>query len=465
MSFSSTKDSMACLHEARARGAKVASCPAPPGAGMVLSEMPEGDFTVFWAGPPAAGDPGQVRDLVGHGAASIVRKTGADRLAACRGEMDAALAALDGPPDLSPWIRFFGGAAFSAGRDGSGCWADFGDTTFILPRTLYLDEGDSARLVVILSSGSHSASEEALAQAERVLEHALTPLLPPPPDPIGVSERNTSADLETFGDLVESIRSSIRSGVVDKVVTARRVTLKLSTVPRLSTVLTRLEKDAPNCTRFAFRIGSRTFVSATPELLVERHGLSVRTEALAGTWALGPGSDTEEQAARLLQSSQKDQSEHSYVVQAIAAALSPLASHLDVPPTPGIRRLARMLHLCSPISATLHEPLHVLDLAARLHPTPAVGGLPREDALAWIQSHESAERGWYAAPFGWVDGEGQGKFVVALRSALLHGDRVHLFAGAGIVRDSIPSLEYQETELKLGAMERALGISAAASNP
>jgi salicylate biosynthesis isochorismate synthase len=113
--------------------------------------------------------------------------------------------------------------------------------------------------------------------------------------------------------------------------------------------------------------------------------------------------------------------------------------------------------LRTPISGTLEQPLHLLSLASQLHPTPAVGGLPRESALEWIAEHEQ-DRGWYAAPFGWFDAHGDGELMVALRSALLQPGEAHLFAGAGIVADSQPQAEYDETELKLAGMRCALGI-------
>ncbi len=463
MIFSSVNDSVDALRFAFTRGARIASCPAPVGVGQQLAQMTEGHFTVFWVDPSSCSQAERGTTFVGHGAAHVIQRTGARRLVECRKEMEAVFTELKVPLELERWVRFFGGAAFSSGRDGSGCWADFGDATFVLPQILYVDEGDSAKLIVLLPPGGSWAGSpmdgaaDALGQAKRVLERALlSPVVRSSPS-IGVSEKTTSADLGQFSDLVESIRRSIRSGTVDKVVTARRVTLRLSQSPNISAVLARLERDAPNCVRFAFRIGQRTFVSSTPELLIERQDLAVRTEAVAGTWAFSP--QTKNDAKRELFQSTKDQHEHRYVVQALASALEPVCAKLHVPATPDIKTLARILHLWTPIAGVLHSPEHVVDLVGRLHPTPAVGGLPRQDAVSWIKTHESAERGWYSAPFGWVDSQGEGKFVVALRSALLHDNRVHLFAGAGIVRDSSPYLEYQETELKLGAMERALGIA------
>jgi isochorismate synthase EntC len=115
-----------------------------------------------------------------------------------------------------------------------------------------------------------------------------------------------------------------------------------------------------------------------------------------------------------------------------------------------------VLHLRTPVLAELREPHHVLELVERLHPTPAVGGVPRTEALAWIAEHERRPRGWYAGPVGWFDAAGDGEFSVALRSGLLLGSTAHLYAGGGIVADSDAAGELAETQLKLAALLDAL---------
>lgn len=145
------------------------------------------------------------------------------------------------------------------------------------------------------------------------------------------------------------------------------------------------------------------------------------------------------------------------MVDAIVRRLEPLCSCLHVAPEPRVRELREVLHLHTPIRGTLTRPRHVLELVEGLHPTPAVGGVPTAEALRWIPEHEPDERGWYAAPVGWFDAAGDGEFAVALRSCVLRGREAYLYAGAGIVRDSDPELEYHEMELKKQALLRALG--------
>jgi menaquinone-specific isochorismate synthase len=254
--------------------------------------------------------------------------------------------------------------------------------------------------------------------------------------------------------LVEAIQGEIGRGGFQKIVAARRAVCQLEQAPAPEVVLARLGDIAHTCTRFALRHPGKLFLGATPEWLVRQHGRSVQTEAMAGSRR-----SAEPNAESQLLSSRKDLGEHALVVEEIVGALGPVATHLLVPSQPSVRRLRDILHLYTPIAATLTSDTHVIDLVERLHPTPAVGGTPHQAAQRWIAEHEPDERGWYASPVGWVNAAGDGQFVVALRSALLVDRLAHVFAGAGIVAESDAELEFEETELKLKAMLHALGAS------
>ncbi|HET7504421.1 MAG TPA: isochorismate synthase, partial [Kofleriaceae bacterium] len=216
--------------------------------------------------------------------------------------------------------------------------------------------------------------------------------------------------------------------------------------------------------------GAGALIAATPERLVQRDGELVRCDALAGTRSIHPGAlppdapaTTRDRiiadASLALHASAKERREHELVVQAIRDALAG-GAEVDAPAEPGIRVLRHVIHLHTPFRARLREPVHVLELAGRLHPTPAVGGTPREIAADWIRTREPVARGWYAAPVGWFDLDGNGELAVAIRSGVLAGNRAHLWAGAGIVAGSDPERELAETEIKLRAMLGALGVTA-----
>jgi salicylate biosynthesis isochorismate synthase len=189
----------------------------------------------------------------------------------------------------------------------------------------------------------------------------------------------------------------------------------------------------------------------------------VRTHALAGTIRRGATPDDDRALGAALMVSAKERLEHALVVDAIRAALAPLSRELDVPDQPSLHRLPKLQHLSTPIRATLNAEATLLQVVAALHPTPAVAGHPRAPALDHIRAHEGFDRGWYAAPIGWIDAHGNGDFIVALRSALIAGGACRLFAGCGIVADSEPVNEYQETELKLSGMRAAIRVREAAA--
>jgi len=439
------------LRQALSSGrANVARVSVPAGRALSLVDAEIGSAGVFWEeGAPSAGPP---TTFVGLDTASHLKESGTERFHAMVEAQARVFSELRAEPALVGQLRFFGGSAFTTGRDGSGCWEDFGDSTFVLPRVLYIDRPEGAELLAIDPASAPGGTEHTLAVVAQALAALDAPGGAPVP-PAQVESRRESAGEREFEELVALAQERIRAGRVDKVALARRETLTLSVAPRVGVLLERLRKTAQGATRFAFRIGERTFVGATPECLVKRQDLLVETEALAGTAAK---SDSEARAALL--ASAKDQDEHRYVVEALKSALGPLCRRLDVAPEAVIKELPQLLHLCTPIKGQLERPLHVLELVMRLHPTPAVCGSPTAEALRFIVEHEAAPRGWYAAPFGWADARGNGHFVVGLRSALLHGKNVHLYAGAGIVRGSKPKLEYEETELKLQSIRSALGL-------
>jgi isochorismate synthase EntC len=147
------------------------------------------------------------------------------------------------------------------------------------------------------------------------------------------------------------------------------------------------------------------------------------------------------------------------VVQEILHSLGPVTTELEHPREPLVRELRHLVHLQTPIRGRLNAPLHILRLAERLHPTPAVGGVPTAQAVGWIREHEPHDRGWYAGPIGWFDTSGDGELWVSLRSGVIEGSTAYLYAGGGIVRDSDPEREYDETRLKLASLSSALRVA------
>jgi menaquinone-specific isochorismate synthase len=201
------------------------------------------------------------------------------------------------------------------------------------------------------------------------------------------------------------------------------------------------------------------FVGATPERLFQLRDTVLKTECMAGTVCRGADDAADRSLAKSLLENDKDRLEHACVVEAVLDDLRHLCVHFDAVPEPHVVRLATLQHLSSILTGRLRPGVTVSEVLKRLHPTPAVGGWPRETALALIRGLESQPRGWYAGPVGWIGTEAA-EFAVAIRSALITGTEACAFAGAGIVTGSDPESEWQETEDKLQALAQAVNTSA-----
>ena len=247
----------------------------------------------------------------------------------------------------------------------------------------------------------------------------------------------------------------IRTGGIEKVVLARSRVARAPHGWDVVRAFTALRETYPSCFRFLYWDDSGgVFLGASPERLVSLREGQVRADAVAGTARLG--SADEDAAARALLGDPKERREHEVVVREILAALRAACPDAAAPTEPALLRLRGLAHLRTPITATAMPGTHVLDLVSRLHPTPAVAGTPREEALKLIRVIEARGRGWYAGPIGWMTAGGDGDFAVGIRSAIVRGDRALLYAGAGIVAGSQPDREWDECEAKLASIEDVL---------
>jgi salicylate biosynthesis isochorismate synthase len=367
-------------------------------------------------------------------------------------------------------VRLFGGTAFASEADG-GAWGAFGGGGFVLPRLTVEETGRGVR-------GRFAFDGRTIAENQTLAAGWIEALCAGPGEDTGaavapdreatvgseespVSEGDGSAPVpEDWVRLVETARAEIRGRALRKVVVCRRRTIPVTgprdPVPLLSGLASRNREYV-----FGVRRGDWIFFGASPELLMEKRGDRLRTEALAGTRELDPETDRASaltRAAEELFGSGKDLEEHALVVRGIVEALERIAVRRTLPPWPEVRGLTGLAHLCSAIEADLRPGLSPFEVLAALHPTPAVGGLPREAALRFLSVTESVDRGWYAGPVGWVTPGGDAQIAVGIRSALLGPDRAWLYAGAGIVLASDPVAEYRETEAKLQRLSAALGV-------
>jgi isochorismate synthase len=335
-----------------------------------------------------------------------------------------------------------------------GAWhpEDLPDAVAVLPRLLFLQSGFTHAVSITLpASASETDVMCASADVRRLLQA-------PPGAAGGPVTLDLIPDVSRvqWDDGVNTVLKAVADGRVEKAVLARSVRVVSGRPFEVGTVLRALAERNPRATVFAASHGEVCFLGATPERLVRVQDGVASVDCLAGTIRLaGDAAESDELAAAILRDS-KELHEHEVVLRAIKEALDPVSTSVDAPARPVIRRTADLQHLHTPITAVVKEGVELFDLVERLHPTPAMGGYPREVALKLLSEVESFDRGWYAAPFGWVDAAGNGDFAVAIRSALLKSNEARLYAGSGIVAGSDAAREFEETELKLRAMLWAL---------
>jgi menaquinone-specific isochorismate synthase len=255
-------------------------------------------------------------------------------------------------------------------------------------------------------------------------------------------------------EIIAKAVARIADGAFSKVVLAREVVVEASSDIVVSQVLARLQVLYPSCTVFS----ADGFVGASPELLVSRYGDTVTSHPLAGTIAHSGDADADRRASERLLASAKDREEHGLVVSFVADVLRPFCDSLDVPDAPSIVAMRNVAHLGTLVRGRLRDDPapSALSLALALHPTPAVAGTPTHEAVAYLKSVEGFDRGRYAGAVGWVDGRGDGAFVVGIRCAEIAGRLARLFAGVGVVEGSDPDDELAETQLKLQALLAAV---------
>lgn len=441
---------MATLPEGRLR---LISLPAPVAPLERLWQAWSEADAVLWH-PPAG------NALAGVGRALVLRAEGSDRFQALEravAEVTAGAVCATFAACSPVTAQLVGGFAFTPGGASAEPWSGLGDAHLLLPRWCYRPCAEGAQLTLALTAGERLQVDEVVEGYRRlcgVLANSRGS-----GTTLGVLSTRDEPPAEVWAAAVARARTRIRAEELAKVVLARRVVVTAREPLLPEALLTSLAAHEAGLYRFGFRVGGRALVGASPELLVARRGAAVRSEALAGSAVHGPAEVDEGHLLRRLSSDPKQMVEHQLVVEGICDALADVCTELSLPPRPQLRALRSLAHLATPIAGSLREPLSVLALAARLHPTPAVGGVPKEVALALIGASEDAPRGWFAGPFGVVEGNGDGELAVALRCALVVGEQAHVWAGAGIVADSNPEEEVKETAAKAAAALAALGLS------
>lgn len=429
------------------------SCPMPGGEMDPLTVFSArkgpGQHRAFWA------QPSKHVWMVGLGAASTVVAGGDRRCCGIREAQNALLrtAVVNWPGVRGAGPVLMGGFRFDVRTPRSDVWQGFPDALLLLPEFLFTWSRGQAWLtinsLVRPEDDAQSDVEAMMAQLEAIVSFQAYDACQP-----GLLHE-TETPREEWRRWVQHALQEIEAGELNKVVLARHKVLHAQGPFSLEHTVGELATAYPECSVFALDNGESSFVGATPESLVRLESGALHLSCVAGTAARGASSEGDERLGRDLLGSSKERLEHATVVNEVTRILGGVCSTLQWDAEPQIVRLRNVQHLGTSFAGHVNGDSDILRLVELLHPTPALGGAPTGRAMETIRNLEG-DRGWYAAPIGWMDHQGDGEFAVAIRSALIQGNRATLFAGAGIVKGSDPDRELEETELKFQPLARAL---------
>tara|TARA_Y100000590_G_scaffold432522_1_gene548639 strand:- start:2346 stop:3722 length:1377 start_codon:yes stop_codon:yes gene_type:complete len=431
---------------------------------MLFLRMGKGGPRGFWAKADRwVAHNGTIASLSENGSSSM------DRFSAIGNEAHNLIEAASGVcGELESPIRFYGGFSFRSDHSAVDLWKGFKPALFHLPE-FELEGGHlqsprlTARAIVGPDDGDTDKILEVLSVKVRQICKRLQEMEPGDiKHSHAVSTLRSESERNLWDSAVNKALSAIAKEEVYKVVLAR--TMDVVTEEHLDhvTVLKHLWEENHGSHVFLFEPESGCpLLGATPETLAAMSSGVFHATAVAGTIARGGTLAEQEALAASLLASKKDGVEHKLALEDMMARLEPLAQEVHVQPEPHVLTLSRIQHLETEIRAIMPEGTSVLEILESLHATAAVCGLPRDKALEFLDREEPFERGWYAGPVGWFDLEGNGSFAPALRCALARGYSWRLFAGAGIVAGSDPSLEWYETNMKFEPVLQALAASGA----
>jgi menaquinone-specific isochorismate synthase len=421
-----------------------------------LRAAPPGTQRIFWqhADQPAA--------FAGCGAAAEIVAYGRDRFDSIKQQSEAlfANAIFEMPRIAQP--RLVGGFAFREDFSASsGIWSAFPSAYFVLPRVQVTQADGETWLTVSAHLGQAADLDDEWDRLHSELD-AFENLLrshhrsSPKPRALQLTD---SLPYSVWREQVMEAVKRIRAGELEKVVLSRFKDVRFDAPVDPVRALDRLAQTYPQAYRFLIEVfPGHAFFGATPELLVAKDGSRVQTAALAGSRPRGRSTAEDSAFAAEMLASAKERAEHQVVVETVECLLAPFVERVQRSHQPEVMQLRNIQHLYTPMTGTLLPHVHLLDVVGAFHPTPALGGFPRSTAVDAIRRIETDDRGWYAAPIGWIDAQADGTFAAAIRSAVSVDDHARLYAGAGIVADSDPRREWEETALKFKPLLNALEI-------
>ncbi|AMA53600.1 isochorismate synthase [Bacillus inaquosorum] len=349
----------------------------------------------------------------------------------------------------------FGGFSFDPCEERGTQWDHFSEGDFFVPALMLTMTAEGPFLTVNRWVSEEEDAEAVLEGLKAFAAEFMVPVLEQG-DQAAIAA-SQELDKDNWLKAIETATSQIKEKQYDKVVLARELLLTFDGPVQIEPMLKTLLNDQQTSYVFAIEQEGQTFVGASPERLIKRDGSTVMSSCLAGSIKRGADEEEDRRIGLELLNDEKNLLEHDIVVGMIHNAFISSCSEVEKPDGPALYKTKSVQHLFTPIVGQLRESASLFDLIEKLHPTPALGGAPQKKAVEVIRKIEPMSRGWYAAPIGWIDSQDNGEFAVAIRSGLIEGSTARLFAGCGIVEDSDPQLEYEETQIKLKPMISALG--------
>lgn len=358
--------------------------------------------------------------------------------------------------DISPVL--FGGFSFDPANKLDSEWREFPPAYFVVPSfQLVIKDGKTKVSINLITSSkdAHGEFEKLREELDHLIHVAQVDEFEPfvKPTVLSIEERNK----EQYMNAVTDVTDKIKNGDADKVVIARSVKMNFSEAVSNVSALHHISSEQQESYHFGLQKSNHLFFGASPERLIEVSNGQAYSACVAGSIERGKSALEDRQLGDELLGDQKNLVEHEYVVNMISHVFNQYCKDIIMPKTPKLMKIRDIQHLFTPIEGEMKDEIDIFTLIKALHPTPALGGAPTDISMKMIRDIEDMDRGYYAAPVGWTDTEGNGEFVVAIRSALLNEKSAYLYAGGGLVADSDAKTEYEETWVKFRPILRALG--------
>lgn len=395
--------------------------------------------------------------IVGIGHAIVLKATGDDRVEVIQTEWNR-IKQLVVKEQLDQAPLLFGGFSFDAKHPGSDEWRKFSSSYFVVPEFQLEIKNESTKLSInsLVERSDQSARFDELRKERDRLLHVAQVQERPLFEKAVVIEK-TERNVPDYLAAVRAVKKEITRGEVDKVVISRSIELDFEEPVSTGSALYYALQEQPESYIFVLENGASAFVGATPERLIRKEQGMIYSAGVAGSVRRGKDVGEDQRLGNALLADEKNREEHDFVVSMIRTVIEPICTDLQIPQQPKLLKIRDIQHLFTPIQGTAKKDADMFSFVKALHPTPALGGTPRKRAIELIRELEQMDRGYYAAPIGFVDANDNGEFAVGIRSALLRGGKALLYAGGGIVSESEPLAELEETNVKFRPMLRVLG--------